>query len=300
MRTLAFTVSCLLLASLLLGTLAEQCRSQADGACPGGCQRQCGGGVGFGDIGSIISKSTFEEFLKHRNDGACPANGFYTYEAFITAANDFPAFGSTGDVDTRKREIAAFFGLTSHETTGGWPTAPDGPYAWGYCFKEEINKQDYCSPSTDYPCAPGKQYYGRGPIQLTWNYNYGQCGSALGLDLLNNPDLVATDAVISFKTAIWFWMTPQPPKPSCHDIITGQWSPSNDDILAGRLPSYGVVTNIINGGLEFGIGQDTRFEDCIGFYKRYCEILGIGCGDNLGCCIQKPFGIGLRDLVDTI
>lgn len=56
--------------------------------------------------------------LKHRNDGACPAKGFYTYDAFISAAGAFRGFGTTGDTATRKREIAAFFGQTSHETTG--------------------------------------------------------------------------------------------------------------------------------------------------------------------------------------
>jgi hypothetical protein len=30
---------------------------------------------------------------------------------------------------------------------GGWASAPDGPYAWGYCFITENNKADYCSPS---------------------------------------------------------------------------------------------------------------------------------------------------------
>ena len=50
---------------------------------------------------------------------------------------------------------------------GGWPSAPDGPYAWGYCFITENNKETYCTPSIDWPCTPSKQYYGRGPIQLT-------------------------------------------------------------------------------------------------------------------------------------
>ncbi|KAF7841185.1 endochitinase 2-like [Senna tora] len=56
--------------------------------------------------------------LKHRDDGGCPARGFYTYDAFIQAAKSFPSFGNTGDTTARKREIAAFFGQTSHETTG--------------------------------------------------------------------------------------------------------------------------------------------------------------------------------------
>lgn len=37
---------------------------------------------------------------------------------------------------------------------GGWESAPDGPFAWGYCFVREQGNS-----------GPG--YYGRGPIQLT-------------------------------------------------------------------------------------------------------------------------------------
>ncbi|XP_009392872.2 endochitinase-like [Musa acuminata AAA Group] len=295
-----------------LGAFAEQCGRQAGGAlCPGGlccsqygwcgntdpycgqgCQSQCGGsgGSGGGSVASIISSSLFEQMLKHRNDAACPGKGFYTYNAFIAAANSFSGFGTTGDDAKKKREIAAFLAQTSHETTGGWATAPDGPYAWGYCFVQEQNpSSDYCVASSQWPCAAGKKYYGRGPIQISFNYNYGPAGRAIGSDLLNNPDLVATDATISFKTALWFWMTPQSPKPSCHDVITGSWTPSNADQAAGRLPGYGVTTNIINGGLECGKGYDARVADRIGFYKRYCDLLGVSYGDNLDCYNQRPF-----------
>lgn len=53
---------------------------------------------------------------------------------------------------------------------GGWATAPDGPYAWGLCFKEEIRPgSNYCDASdTEWPCYPNKSYHGRGPIQLSW------------------------------------------------------------------------------------------------------------------------------------
>ncbi|WOL05298.1 Glycoside hydrolase, family 19, catalytic [Canna indica] len=271
--------------------------------CGEGCQSQCDGGPtptppppspGGGGVDSIITSSLFEQMLLHRNDPTCEGHGFYTYDAFVAVANSFSGFGTTGDNDTRKREIAAFLAQTSHETTGGWPEAPDGPYAWGYCYVTERNKtQDYCKPSSQWPCAPGKKYYGRGPIQISYNYNYGQAGEAIGQDLLNNPDLVAADAVVSFKTALWFWMTPQPPKPSCHDVITDQWTPSPADQAAGRLPGYGVITNIINGGVECGRGGPVReVEDRIGFYKKYCDMLGVSYGDNLDCYSQKPFGFG--------
>ncbi|XP_043693939.1 endochitinase-like isoform X1 [Telopea speciosissima] len=299
--------------SSLLVALAAQCGSQAGGAlCPGGlccsqygwcgstidycgadCQSQCsGGGGGGGDISSLISQSLFDQMLLHRNDAACPGNGFYTYNGFIAAANSFSGFATTGDVDTRKREIAAFLGQTSHETTGGWATAPDGPYAWGYCFlREQGNPPSYCVASGQWPCAAGQSYYGRGPIQISYNYNYGQAGQAIGVDLINNPDLVATDPTISFKTALWFWMTPQSPKPSCHDVITGVWTPSAADTAAGRLNGYGTVTNIINGGLECGRGYDARVADRIGFYKRYCDILGVSYGNNLDCYSQGSFAV---------
>ncbi|KAI9124329.1 hypothetical protein K1719_005629 [Acacia pycnantha] len=262
----------------------------------GTCQIQCGGGAPppAGGLIDIISRDTFNQMLMHRDDSACPSRGFYTYDAFIEAAKSFPAFGSTGDVETRKREIAAFLGQTSHETSGGWASSPDGPYAWGYCFNKEPHPSTiFCAPSPQFPCVPGRQYYGRGPFQISWNLNYGLCGKAIGVDLLNNPDLVATDAVISFKTALWFWMRAVgwTNIPSCHDVMTGIWTPSAADRAAGRLPGYGATTNIISGGLECGRGKkDPRVEDRIGFYKRYCNLLAIGYGSNLDCYSMKPFG----------
>jgi basic endochitinase B len=67
-------------------------------------------------VGSIITESMYNSMLPNRDNSLCPAKGFFTYNAFITAANSFPAFGSSAEL--MKRELAAFFGQTSHETTG--------------------------------------------------------------------------------------------------------------------------------------------------------------------------------------
>ncbi|MBA0729485.1 hypothetical protein Golax_023400 [Gossypium laxum] len=88
-------------------------------------------------------------------------------------------------------------------------------------------------------------------------------------------------------------MTPQSPKPSCHSMIIGARSPSSSDQVAGRVPGYGVTTNIINGGVECGKGRNPQVEDRIGFYKRYCDMLGISYGNNLDCYNQMPFGNGV-------
>ncbi|XP_078155571.1 chitinase 11-like [Carex rostrata] len=220
-------------------------------------------------VSSIITSSLYNQMLPNRKP-------FYSYDAFIKAANAFPGFGTTGNVDTRKRELAAFFGQTSHETTGGWATAPGGPSAWGYFYIEEIAKTD--SP-----------YYGRGPIQLTHKYNYEQAGRAINADLVTNPGLVSSDPVISFKTAIWFWMTEQSPKPSCHKVMTGQWGPSDADKAAGRWPGYGLTTNIINGGQECNGAKPDLVRDRVDFYKRYCDMLHVSYGDNPDCKDQKPY-----------
>ncbi|KAI4301599.1 hypothetical protein L6164_034861 [Bauhinia variegata] len=242
-------------------------------------------------ISSLISKKLYDSIFLHKDDNACPAKDFYTYESFIEASKHFPGFGTTGCLSTRKREIAAFLGQISHETTGGWATAPDGPYAWGLCFKEEINPQiDYCDPTIkEWPCYPGKSYKGRGPIQLSWNYNYGPAGKALGFDGLRNPDIVANNSVIAFKTALWFWMTEQLPKPSCHDVMVGKYVATEADKAANRTAGYGLLTNIINGGLECGIPNDARVNDRIGFFQRYAKLFNVDTGPNLDCAYQKPF-----------
>ncbi|KAJ6853788.1 chitinase 10-like [Iris pallida] len=248
-------------------------------------------GHGGSSVSKIISEDVYKSMFLHKDDTACPANGFYPYSAFVQAAQSFPKFGATGCPDTRKREVAAFLAQISHETTGGWETAPDGRYSWGLCFKEEISPQsNYCdSSNTEWPCYQNKSYHGRGPIQLSWNYNYGPAGQALGFDGLKNPELVSNDSAISFKTALWFWMTPRQPIPSCHDVMVGWYRPSQADLAANRTAGFGLVTNIINGGLECGLPGDARVSDRIGFYKRYAQLLNVDVGPNLDCANQKHF-----------
>lgn len=45
------------------------------------------GGEDGAGVDSIITESLFDQILKHRNDDLCPAKTFYTYDAFISAAN---------------------------------------------------------------------------------------------------------------------------------------------------------------------------------------------------------------------
>lgn len=251
------------------------------------------GGGATSSLSTIVSRALFDELFLHRATAPC-RGAFYTYDAFVRAAAQWPQFAGEGSDEVRRREVAAFLANIAHETTGGWDTAPDGRYAWGLCWIEEggatPQTAEYCAASAEFPCAPGQRYYGRGPIQLSWNYNYGQAGRALSLPLLANPALVATDPVVAFRTAIWFWMTAQSPKPSCHDVMVGRWTPTAADTAAGRLPGFGTTVNIINGGLECNRPTTPAVMDRLGFYRRFTTVLRTTEGPNLECAASRPFG----------
>lgn len=316
MRFWALTVLSLLL-SLLLGVSSDtaQCGSQAGNAtCPNDlcCSSggYCGLTVAYCCAGCVsqcrncfFTESMFEQMLPNRNNDSCPGKGFYTYDAYFVATEFYPGFGMTGDDDTRKRELAAFFAQTSQETSGRSIIGEDAPFTWGYCLVNELNpNSDYCDPKTksSYPCVA--DYYGRGPLQLRWNYNYGECGNYLGQNLLDEPEKVATDPVLSFEAALWFWMNPHSTgAPSCHEVITGEWSPSEADIEAGRKPGFGMLTNIITNGGECTKDGKTRQQNRIDYYLRYCDMLKVDPGDNLYCDNQETFeDNGLLKMVGTM
>lgn len=201
---------------------------------------------------------------------------------------DYGEFCTAFGADVNKKELAAFFAQIAHETRHGM----NGSYDDGLMLIHESNTSNtYISDSDEYPPVAGKKYYGRGPMQLSYNGNYGYASNCIFGDpkiLLNNPELVETDPVVAFKAAIYFWMTPETHKPSAHDVMTGKWQPTANDKAHGRTtPGFGMTINIVNGDVECGKGDKVYgMNDRIGFYQFFLKKMGIS-DPNCACPCGK-------------
>ncbi|MDE3236265.1 MAG: chitinase [Bacteroidota bacterium] len=250
-----------------------------------------------------LTATKWNELFPNRN-GANTRNkannhlDFYSFTSFVAAANLFPDFLGEGTDSVKRRELAAFLANIAQETSGGWDDAPGGYFKWGLYFIDEHQEgsiKNYADTTKkNYMPIAGKAYFGRGPKQLSWNYNYGQFSEAWYGNkdsLLQQPELLSQNPVLSFASAIWFWMKMQKPKPSCHDIMVGRWQPSDADSIGNRLPGFGATVNVINGGVECGKGKDLqktayRYQ----YYVYFCKYLHVSPGNNITCTEQKPFG----------
>ncbi|MEE1940256.1 glycoside hydrolase family 19 protein [Streptomyces sp. TRM 70361] len=205
--------------------------------------------------GFVVSEAQFNQMFPNRNS-------FYTYQGLTAALSAYPAFAGTGDETTRKREAAAFLANVNHET-GGLVHIVE---------QNTANYPHYCDQSQPYGCPAGQDaYYGRGPVQLSWNFNYKAAGDALGIDLLNNPHLVERDAAVAWKTALWYWNTQSGP---------GTMTP-HDAMVNGH--GFGETIRSINGALECGGRNPAQVQSRVDKYREFTRLLGTTPGDNLTC-----------------
>lgn len=224
---------------------------------------------------------------------------FYTFRSFLLAAKRFPRFLDEPSDSLRRRELAAFLAQISQETSGGWTGAPGGLFSWGLYFKAEQGCSGGCPQYSiwsnhEFPPMPGRSYKGRGPLQLSYNYQYGTFSRAwFGTkdSLLLHPELLSRDPVLAFASAIWFWMTSTGNKPSCHSVIDGKWKPTRNDLFRGRVPGFGMTINIINGGEECGKAPSKTTLHRYAYYQYFCKKFRVNPGKNLECTYQHPYSL---------
>jgi len=87
----------------------------------------------------------------------------------------------------------------------------------------------------------GAKYKGRGFIQITGKANYAKAGQALGVDLVNSPELAARPDVAA-KVAVWYWQSRVQPRVQDFSDTRG-------------------VTKQINPGLKGLADRQSNFKD---------------------------------------
>ncbi|MEU1042604.1 glycoside hydrolase family 19 protein [Streptomyces sp. NPDC005551] len=205
--------------------------------------------------GFVVSEAQFNQMFPNRNS-------FYTYNGLKAALSSYPGFAKTGSDTVKKQEAAAFLANVNHET-GGLVHVVE---------QNTANYPHYCDWSQPYGCPAGQSaYYGRGPIQLSWNFNYKAAGDALGIDLLRNPNLVQTDASVAWKTGLWYWNTQSGP---------GTMTPHNAMVNSA---GFGQTIRSINGSLECDGRNPAQVQSRVDAYQRFVQILGTSAGGNLYC-----------------
>jgi len=149
------------------------------------------------------------------------------------------------------RQQAAFIGQCAHECGNFrileenlnyraatlmklWPKRfPTQEVANAYAGNpKKIANMVYCGrmDNRDEASGDGYRFRGRGCIQLTGHANYFHAGKALGVNLVMQPDLVATPKYAAL-TAGWFWSTH-----NCNMLAeAGDWNGLTKKINGGTI-----------------------------------------------------------------
>ncbi|MCX7220693.1 MAG: chitinase, partial [Burkholderiales bacterium] len=244
----------------------------------------------------------------------------YSYVRFLQAMAKFPAVcddykdGRNADAICRKT-LATMFAHFAQETGAHDPNSTIPQWRQALYFLREAGCSDTaagcgynaeCDPATwqgqVWQCGKQtdgsyKKYFGRGAKQLSYNYNYGPFSDAMFgtvRTLLDKPELVA-DTWLNLASAVFFYVYPQPPKPSMLHVVDGTWKPNAADLAANITAGFGASISIINGGIECGQGTDKQQAlNRISYYQSMAGYFAVPIdrSEALSCAKMAPFPAG--------
>lgn len=145
------------------------------------------------EINTLQRIAAFIAQTAHESGGYTMLKENLNYRATTLAAcwpNRFAELGS--DKKPKRNEKGALIPTKLAESIAGKP--------------EAIALLVYSNRMGNGPAETGEaaKFIGRGLKQLTGKDNYARCGSALGLDLVSNPDLLL-EPLAAARSAGWFW-----------------------------------------------------------------------------------------------
>lgn len=169
----------------------------------------------------------------------CPATPAARLALFVDPLNDtFDEFS----IDTMARQ-SAFLAQVAHESAG-------------FRHLKELASGDLYEMAArlgnTHP-GDGPRFKGRGLIQITGRRNYANCGEALGLPLIDQPELLE-QPLLAARSAGWFWTVGAGMNLGRAAYAHGIPDGVNLNDLADNGDFRG-ITLAINGGLN---GQDDR------------------------------------------
>ena len=121
----------------------------------------------------------------------CPSTGLPRLQPFVDPLND--AMHEFGIGENVERETA-FLAQIAHESGGFYYVRE---LASGAAYEGRVDLGN-TEP------GDGIKFKGRGLIQITGRSNYEACGTALGVDLLSEPELLE-QPIMACRSAAWFW-----------------------------------------------------------------------------------------------
>ncbi|MRV72419.1 chitinase [Duganella sp. FT92W] len=256
----------------------------------------------------LLTSSKWEYYFGARDTS-------YTYRRFLQAVAKFPAVcddytdGRNAD-NICRHSLATMFAHFAQETGDHNASIPLPQWRQGLKYLREIGCDDNgtsCGYNTEcadpvfnsvWTCGKNadgsyKKYFGRGAKQLSYNYNYGPFSQVMYNGdqsvLLKDPDLVAS-TWLNLASATFFFVYPQPPKPSMLHVIDGTWVPNAADVTAGAGNNFATTIMIINA--ECGTGTEKpAAQNRIDYYKQFAADLGWNvAGEQLSCATMQRFG----------
>ncbi|KAJ3064034.1 hypothetical protein HDU98_000220 [Podochytrium sp. JEL0797] len=242
------------------------------------------------------------------------ADPAYTYNNFLKSVGFFAGFCDTypgRDSDAIcKRLLSTMFAHFAQETGGHSKLVQIPAWQQGLAYLRELtctenNTVAGCFYNNDcsnaafnkaFPCGVGPNnghlaYFGRGAHQLSYSFNYGPFSEVIfgnATVLLDNPSWVA-DTWLNLASAIFFFLYPQPPKPSMLGVMDGTWVPNAADIAAGRSNDFATTIQIINGECA-GATLSPAAANRISYYKSFAADMGLDTSaERFECTGMKAF-----------